>query len=328
MEQQPSQQPPPPESTETGQPQPGYPPQPYGPPAGYPPQPYGPPAGYPMPPASTPPGYYGMPPTGAPGYPPQPYAQQPMMPGQPYPYPYQQPPFPQPPLAPSTGPSRGLIWALVSLGVVVVIVAAVVGVTVFAKKNSSVIPGATSGNSSNYTAPIPGPGCDTHGGVWKADFDTQTSCLSDRLHVTSPDVGSVSFSGTATNSIFPQNYEVSVDVAPLSSLDAGLVVHQTATNQDGYEFGIDSIGAWSIYDRNSSGSANTQLPLGNVAAAAQYHLDVKVKGTAITLAINGTQVNQFTDTEFPGGNSVGLIVYAGEGTAQADFKNFVFKNLS
>ncbi len=84
---------------------------------------------------------------------------------------------------------------------------------------------------------------------------------------------------------------------------------------------IDSSGAWSINARGGNGDSN--LPSGNITVRATYHLDVKIKGTTATVSINGQLAVQFTDPQFPTGQSIALDAYP-----EADFQNFTYIPLS
>ncbi len=344
-------QPPPAYPPPVGQPPMGYPPvppqsmpAPQPAPWGYPP-PYGPPPGsMPMPPGADAIPGAGTPPPGQPGYSVPAYGQ----PGAPpeytvpgyapptgvppaqyqYPYPPGYPPQMYPPqLPPPARSSLSALWIGLAIGAAVLVVVAVLGVAVLSNRNHAAGPNGSTLPPNAYSAPVPGPGCDTKGGQWTKDDLTQVTCTSGKMHITSQFVSVVTFSGPTANSTIPTSYEVSVTVSPLDSLDSGLLVHETASDESGYAIDIGNDGFWSVFNNNGKGSG-ANLPSGNVSSETTYHLDVIVRGTSETIKIDGTQVGQFTDTEFTGGDSVGLIAFAGKNTAEADFQNFTYTPLS
>jgi len=225
--------------------------------------------------------------------------------------------------------SQSLLWILLSVGAAVVVVVAVLGVALLSNHSSHLSgPNGSTTSGNAYSAAIPGPSCDTKGGKWAADQDTQTTCTGGKLHITSQFVSVVSFSGPNTGSSIPGNYEVSVAVSPLDSLNAGLLVHETSSSitVTGYAIDVGSDGFWSVFNNNGNG-VRGNLPSGTVTTEATYHLDVIVRGTSETIKIDGQQVGQFTDTEFTGGDSVGLIAFADQNSAEADFQNFTYTPL-
>ncbi len=225
-----------------------------------------------------------------------------------YPYGFAPPPAPDLP-APRPRHRALRIWLIA--GMVAVVIAAALGVVIVRIQVSQV---------KKYSASVPGP-CDTRGGTWAAESDTQTACQGGRLHITSGNVADVDFFGAPSIGTVANSYEVSVDVTPLDSQAAGVVVHYSPFQQTGYEVNIDSSGAWSINARGGNGDSN--LPSGNITVRATYHLDVKIKGTTATVSINGQLAVQFTDPQFPTGQSIALDAYP-----EADFQNFTYIPLS
>jgi hypothetical protein len=204
------------------------------------------------------------------------------------------------------------IWLIA--GTVAVVVIAALGVIVFRDKVSN------PSQVKRYAASVPGP-CDTRGGTWAAESDTQTACQEGKLHITSGNLADVDFFGSPSIGTIAKNYEVSVDVSPLDSQVAGVVVHYSPFQQTGYEVNIASSGSWGVNARGGDGNSN--LPSGNISPMTTYHLDVKIKGATATVSINGQLAVQFTDPQFPTGQSIALDAYP-----EADFQNFIYMSLS
>jgi hypothetical protein len=110
-------------------------------------------------------------------------------------------------------------------------------------------------------------------------------------------------------------------IGRFSGRDYGQIAHL-----DGYFFSVSDTGAWSIVEANQSGTLQTALASGTVAALgtmAWHHLDFSLTGVTITASIDGTIVGNVTDTTYavgPAGLAVGLV--------SANWFNAQFDNLS
>jgi hypothetical protein len=282
-----------------------------------------------------PPGYsvpYGQPGV-PPGYSAPPYAPPVGAPPEqyqyPYPYGYQPPPGFPPQVPQPARSSQSLLWILLSVGAVVVLVVAVLGVALLSNHTTHLTgPNGSTLPAGAYSAAVPGPGCDTKGGNWTADSLTQTTCTGGKLHISSQFIATVSFLGPTSSSAIAKNYEVSVAVTPLDSLGAGIIAPESSTGPNGYEIDIDSTGFWIVFDETGNSATTANLPSGTVNPATTYQLSIVVRGTTDTIKIDGNQVGQFDTSAFTSGNGIGLSASKGKTTAEADFQNFTYTPLN
>ncbi len=182
----------------------------------------------------------------------------------------------------------------------------------------SLTPSASSvPNVGSYAAAVPGPGCDTGGGIWSAEVSTKVQCPSDSAQISSGLVAAIDLTGVGNAAVLPQNYTVRVMVTPDRRNVEGAGISIRRTLGGGYDVVINPRGAWFVRSLNTANE-----PEGQVTASASYRLEVKVVNATATLFINGRKVGSFGNVE--SGTEVGLISYA----APARFKQFAFTPIS
>lgn len=188
-----------------------------------------------------------------------------------------------------------------------------------------------------YMAASPGPGCDKGKGQWDptdlGDPSTKITCTANGMQMVQP--GTAQYIGQARffdlDGNFPANYSVgaTIDLSNINGGRAGIFARTSAAGS--YHVYIYPTGTWSILKDDASGNA-TKLGTGQVTlnASQPVQMLVTVKGTAISLSINGTQVTSVSDTTAPltTTNDVSLITNAGNATATVIFSEFVFTPLS
>jgi hypothetical protein len=197
---------------------------------------------------------------------------------------------------------------------------------------------ATAQASANLRAPYkatkPGPGCDTGKGQWAGPTffgDAATASCAGGLHLSIPSssknsVGRAGFFWLDGN--FPADYSVSVQ-ATLNQINAGSVLISLRVTTDGrYLFSLNAQGQWEI--RSADGSNNySTIDQGVAAVGASVVITATVKGTSLTLALNGKQVASDTDSSETDTSyiSLGIVGVSGQSSA-ATFSNFTFTPLS
>jgi hypothetical protein len=181
-----------------------------------------------------------------------------------------------------------------------------------------------------YQAIIPGPGCDTKGGVWDQPINATVKCLRNQgkmllthgpnLH----DIGQVTFN-EYSNQAFPPNVEVSVQIDGLTAGCAGVLTR--GNNFPGYGFEICADDSWVIYAYSPVDGTSTALLAGNVSPSSTYTLTASSIGQNEALTVNNTEVGSVGDSTNLQGAYVGLIVDDSVSANSATFSHFVFTEL-
>jgi hypothetical protein len=188
-----------------------------------------------------------------------------------------------------------------------------------------------------YTATNPGPGCDTGAGQWDpttfGDPTTTVQCTASGLQVTQPAaatiIGQVHFYNRDGN--FPANYSVAVtmDLSNSAGGKAGIFVRNSAAGK--YRCYVYASGVWAIYKIPAQGQP-MDFDSGQIAlnAAQPVQMLVTVKGTTLSLSLNGTQVSSKADTSAPYTTTdfISLAVNALGATSVVTFSHFVFTPLA
>jgi hypothetical protein len=266
-----------------------------------------------------------------PTYPPQSYAASPY---------YPLPAYPLPPIGTPVGPrlsnSRSIWLWLAGVGIVDIslIIVFVVTLATFGGQSSL-------GNSPNFTrtntppvpatvtpyqAVIPGPGCDTHGGIWGQPLNATVKCL----HQTGkmlmkhgpnfPDFGLVNFYGYSDQTL-PPDVEVSVQIDGLTAGCAGVLTR--GHDIPGYVFEICTDGSWFIYGYSPSDGTGSTLLAGSITTSRIYTLIASSSGPKETLTVNNTEVGSVVDNTTLQGGYVGLLVDDTVSANSATFSHFV-----
>ncbi|HKD74568.1 MAG TPA: LamG-like jellyroll fold domain-containing protein, partial [Ktedonobacterales bacterium] len=193
---------------------------------------------------------------------------------------------------------------------------------------------ATAQTGANLGAPYktakPGPGCDTGKGQWAGPAffgDSATVSCSGGLHFSIPSssktpVGRAGFFWLDGN--FSANYSVSVQ-ATLNQLNAGSVLLSLRVTADGrYIFSVNAQGQWTIRSADAANNYST-IDQGVAAVGSSVTIAATVKGSTITLALNGQQVASDTDSSETDTSyiALGLVGVSGQASATT-FSNFTF----
>lgn len=137
-------------------------------------------------------------------------------------------------------------------------------------------------------------------------------------------LGQIAF--TPPSGLFPQNYQVSMQVN-LGSTDSGCVgIEERVTGENYYGFLLCSGGDWKIVCQN--GNIFSLLASGKVTSTAEYTIEAAVNCSQLRLTINGVEVGSATNPRFMSTAFIGLS-YANNGTNGGTvlFSNFVFMPL-
>lgn len=187
-----------------------------------------------------------------------------------------------------------------------------------------------------YSAAKPGPGCDTGAGQWDpttfGDPTTKVQCTANGLQVTQPAaatlIGQVHFYNRDGN--FPMNYSVAVtmDLSNANGGKAGIFVRVGAVGM--YRFYVYASGQWAIYKIPVNGQP-MDFDSGQTMLSDVQHVQmlVTVKGSTLSLSLNGTQVSSKSDTTMPYTTTdfISLAVNALGATSVVTFSHFVFTPL-
>jgi hypothetical protein len=176
------------------------------------------------------------------------------------------------------------------------------------------------GNSTFYTAKVPGPNCDKGGAQWVlGDTTTQTACQADGLAVTkqSKGIGIIAFE--APGGSLPAHFSVAFHVV-LQNLPYGCVgIPLDATHTMFYWPQVCTDGAVYISQADAPDTAINQVNLPH-----EFTITASFDGALIRFFINGTQVGSqpataFTENQFTG------ILFNNDNSAPgtAVFSNFV-----
>jgi len=188
--------------------------------------------------------------------------------------------------------------------------------------------------SQSYQTPIPGPGCDSHGGHWAVTpgAPITTRCLATGLQVGTTQVGVGDVQFQLPSGTFPQNYRVTVQVN-LSQLPDGCVSIFTRAGASGhYNTSICSNtlpGAqtriWGI--QRTELTTSKQLNDGTVPEVNEYTLGAAAVGGTQQISVDGASAaasdTTFSATEFI---ALGISNFSAQGGV-AVFSNFTFTPL-
>ncbi len=185
-----------------------------------------------------------------------------------------------------------------------------------------------------YKAAQPGPGCDTGKGQWAGPAffgDAATASCSGGLHLSisrsaKTPVGRAGFFWLDGN--FSPDYSVSTQ-ATLNQLNTGSVLLSLRVTADGrYIFSLNAQGQWTIRSADAANNYST-IDQGTAAVGASVLIAATVKGTTLTLALNGKQVASDTDGSETDTSYIALGIVGASGQSCATtFSNFTFTPLS
>lgn len=260
------------------------------------------------------------------------------------PWPGMQPARPAPPLSlPPSTPHQPRAKPLLIAAIVIVLLA-VTGAAAYGFLHLAetairtsyvppVPPTATPDLNLYYSTSIPGPGCDTSGGIWHMeDVGTQASCSASGMKLTqatnAPYIAEVFFLGPQIDYIFPQNYTIRVETSQLENRAtcAGVETREQTTGAGGYSFEVCGDGTWNIYQYvDPTGAARLEAS-GNLTNTPAYLIQVTGQGTTQHFSVNGTILQDLSDTTYPDTATVGLIVDTGSTATggSALFSNFIY----
>jgi hypothetical protein len=243
----------------------------------------------------------------------------------------------RPPAKKSSG-SRPVVISIIS----VVLVAALIGGAV--RYGSSVLrklgllkPVVTTATAPlPYSTNLPGPGCDTGGGVWSASSPVDTSvaskCLSTGFQITKNSNFSTAaeyFFNGKNQAPFPASYHVEVKgtiTAGDATTSVGLEVHRQ-NPRGGHLLSVQPQ-EWNYTLFNTAGEPMKTLGLGFFQKAAQvFTVGVDVTGGVMSVSINGTKVDTVYDTTYNTTNSIAIVLSDGSATKpiSAVFSDFVYQ---
>lgn len=194
-------------------------------------------------------------------------------------------------------------------------------------------PTATLNLNLYYSTSIPGPGCDASGGIWRAeDVGTQVSCSASGMKLTQaanvPTIAEAFFFGPQSDYTFPQNYTIQVEASQLENRATcvGVETREQATGAGGYSFEVCGDGTWNIFQYvNATGAARLEAS-GDLTNTPSYIIQVTGQGTTQHFSVNGTILQDLSDTTYLDTVAVGLIVDTGSTAAggSALFSNFIY----
>lgn len=249
-------------------------------------------------------------------------------------------------LTPVQAPTRPQRWKpwLIPLLVIVVLGGSVAGIFAIARVFEQAVintysfppvrPTATPDLNVYYLAEVPGPGCDTHGGMWQSESSsTQVSCSASGMKISqpinAPYIAEVFFDGPQSGDFtFPQNYTTSVQVSQLENQDtcAGVMTREQQDGAGGYSFLVCGDGTWTIFQYDQTTGYSSRLATGKINRATSYLLQVIGKDSTQRFSVNGANEVDLTDRTYLSTSSLGLVVDTGAAAAggSAIFSTFVF----
>jgi hypothetical protein len=187
-----------------------------------------------------------------------------------------------------------------------------------------------------YATTLPGPNCDTGGGVWEhlGDASLAGTCEKNGFLLKKNSnfgiAGEVFFDGKG-GAPFPASYQVQI-TATIESGDAnaavGLEVHRQTTR--GGEILAAANAVWE-FDLNDTSGNPQRLAIGFFQKPVKtFTLAVKVMGPVMTLTINGVTVDTITNTTYATTNALALVLEDVGATkpASALFSQFSFTPLA
>ncbi len=194
-------------------------------------------------------------------------------------------------------------------------------------------PTPVTGKPNSYTANVPGPGCDTGGGVWEPPAlylgkSTTLHCTPAGLVISQAQdanlLGEARFFWTGA--AFPANYQVATMI-DLSQLNGGCAGFLTRTNaaQSGYSFAICQNGGWWIA-RVDAGGQPTLLTSGLVTLTSNLvAMQATLKGPALSLTLNGAAVGSASDATYTATSEIDLIAQTPQAVSgSVTFAGFTF----
>lgn len=202
--------------------------------------------------------------------------------------------------------------------------------------DASATPAST---SAPYTAAVPGFGCDHGGAPWSspeygngtgAAFTCQTNRFVIQQLPQNARLAQELFYGRDGMTPFPTNYSVSVqlDLSLSPSACAGLDMRRQLNDFRGYGFYMCRNGAALIVTFPAAGGTATVLSSGPWKYKPSVVLVVTVRGSILTLSLDGKTLLTATDASLTTTDHIDLGVYASDAHgASAGFSRFVFTPL-
>jgi hypothetical protein len=198
----------------------------------------------------------------------------------------------------------------------------------------SALPGLTRANAvllrTPYKAPIPGPGCDTHGALWTVTpgEPITTTCGKAGLHVEigpGPGIGGdVKF--LPQNGFTSQNYRISVKIVFSKGFDGCAGIFTRASSAGRYLTAVCGDGSVNIEKQGLHGIS--RLYLNFTSRALTYIVTATSQGSDQSVYVDGTEMGTIADAAFPTTEYIGLGIVSNSSVAEsAVFSCFSFTPL-
>lgn len=153
----------------------------------------------------------------------------------------------------------------------------------------------TPSSSNNYSAPQPGPGCDTSGGAWTPQGITNFSCGTQVVPVAARTWGYL-YLQLPNNAPFAANNKITVSADFSNSDSVGCIGLAEQDTNTGVLVSYCASGKWAISLISSNKGAVTQTLMNNVTATKRNTtISLTMNGNALTFAID-TETHQYTIT--------------------------------
>ncbi len=199
----------------------------------------------------------------------------------------------------------------------------------------SALPGLTRANTTllraPYKAPVPGPGCDTHGALWTvtAGEPITTICGQAGLHVEigpGPGVeGDVKF--LPQNGFTSQNYGISVKIVFSKGFDGCAGIFTRASAAGRYLTAVCGDGSVNI-DKQGLHGISPPLYLNFTSRALTYTVTAASQGSDQSVYVDGARLGTIADDTFSTTEYIGLGIVSNSSVAEsAVFSGFSFTPL-
>ena len=198
----------------------------------------------------------------------------------------------------------------------------------------SALPGLTQANAAllraPYKAPVPGPGCDTHGALWTVTpgEPITTKCVKTGLHVEigpGPGIeGDVKF--LPQNGFTWQNYRISVKIVFSKGFDGCAGIFTRASAAGRYLTAVCGDGSVNIEKQGLHGALPLYLNFTN--RALTYIVTATSQGSDQSVYVDGAKLGTIADAAFSTTEYVGLGIVSNSSVAEsAVFSGFSFTPL-